>query len=86
MHFINNSLVLKVIVPTVIYSFRITEDMGLAENCGFQKLLVLSGVTKRTNIENWTFPENLKPKYYVESLKVIDDILRRLIEKQLLYE
>ncbi|XP_063927581.1 uncharacterized protein LOC135140816 [Zophobas morio] len=49
----------------------IPEDMGFATNCGYQKLLVLSGLTSRETMEKWEFPEEFKPEYYVESLKVV---------------
>ncbi|RZC42463.1 Hydrolase 6 domain containing protein, partial [Asbolus verrucosus] len=42
--------------------------MGFAANCGYRKLLVLSGLTKRSSLANWAFPEEYKPDYYVDNL------------------
>lgn len=52
--------------------------MGFVANSGFQKLLVLSGTSKLPDIEDWKHPEEYKPQYYVESLDVLDNILKNI--------
>ncbi|KAJ8919373.1 hypothetical protein NQ315_016466 [Exocentrus adspersus] len=53
----------------------ISEDMAFASKCGYQKLLVLTGLTKKENLSNWEHPEEHKPEYYVESLSVLNRIM-----------
>lgn len=56
----------------------ISQDMQFATNCGYQKLLVLSGVTKQKQLENWpNEQESSKPQYYVESLKEFYEIINK---------
>lgn len=50
--------------------------MGLAARAGYQKLLVLSGQTKPSEILNWKYPENLKPEYYIQDLETLGQILK----------
>lgn len=52
--------------------------MGFASISGFKKLLVFSGLTRKEVLEKWTFPEELKPDYYVDSLKDIYEIFNKL--------
>lgn len=42
--------------------------------CNYKKLLVLSGVTKEKDINS--IPEDSKPDYYVESLDVLQKVLK----------
>lgn len=58
--------------------FRINEDMAFATNSGFQKLLVLSGVSKKEDLENWEHSDNTKPQYYVGSLKDVYQALKHI--------
>ncbi|XP_023024353.2 uncharacterized protein [Leptinotarsa decemlineata] len=55
---------------------QIDTDMKFANIGSYQKLLVLTGLTKIEHIRDWQFPEEYKPEYYVESLKVLNDILK----------
>ncbi|XP_060527066.1 uncharacterized protein LOC132702459 [Cylas formicarius] len=50
-------------------------DMAFASQCGFQKLLVLTGVTREGDLENWTYPVEYKPHYYVKSLNALNEEL-----------
>jgi ribonucleotide monophosphatase NagD (HAD superfamily) len=61
----------------------IAEDMGFATKCGYKKLLVLSGVTGKEALEKWTFPEEYKPDYYVDSWKTVYDLTCRIFENKL---
>jgi HAD superfamily hydrolase (TIGR01450 family) len=61
----------------------IAEDMGFATKCGYKKLLVLSGVTGKEALEKWTFPEEYKPDYYVDSWKTVYDLICRIFENKL---
>jgi ribonucleotide monophosphatase NagD (HAD superfamily) len=49
--------------------------MGFATSCGYKKLLVLSGLTKEEALEEWGFPEEYKPEYYVDSLKTVHHLI-----------
>ncbi|XP_044255664.1 phosphoglycolate phosphatase 2-like [Tribolium madens] len=53
----------------------IVEDMGFASAFGCKKLLVFSGLTRKEVLNDWQFPEKLKPDYYVDSLNDIYEIL-----------
>nr|QYV43147.1 phosphoglycolate phosphatase 1 [Colaphellus bowringi] len=53
----------------------IVEDMSTADIGGYQKLLVLTGSAKLEDINNWKYPTEYQPEYYVESLKVFNEIL-----------
>ncbi|XP_044262716.1 4-nitrophenylphosphatase-like [Tribolium madens] len=53
----------------------IEDDMAFASNCGYKKLLVLSGNTHKNQLLNWKFPDKSGMDYYVDSLKVVHDIL-----------
>ncbi|XP_060528299.1 uncharacterized protein LOC132703189 [Cylas formicarius] len=55
----------------------IDSDMGFASNCGYQKLLVLTGNANEDDIKNWNFPEEYKPKYFVHSLNDFSELLSR---------
>jgi ribonucleotide monophosphatase NagD (HAD superfamily) len=57
--------------------------MGFATKCGYKKLLVLSGVTGKEALEKWTFPEEYKPDYYVDSWKTVHDLICRIFENKL---
>ncbi|CAH1159786.1 unnamed protein product [Phaedon cochleariae] len=56
----------------------IPQDMNMAAMAGFQKLLVLTGVTTIQDVRCWQYPEEYKPEYYVESLDVLNDIFKSL--------
>ncbi|KAJ3657399.1 hypothetical protein Zmor_009206 [Zophobas morio] len=58
----------------------IAEDMGFAASCGYKKLLVLSGLAKKSALEKWEFPEEYKPDFYVDSLKSVHDLIVRVLE------
>lgn len=53
------------------------EDMGFGTKCGYKKLLVLSGLTQKEAIENWKFPEEYKPDFYVDNLESVHDLIER---------
>ncbi|XP_018579308.1 4-nitrophenylphosphatase-like [Anoplophora glabripennis] len=53
----------------------ITEDLNFATKCGYQKLLVLTGITNKDHLSNWDHPEEYKPQYYVENLNVLHEIV-----------
>lgn len=57
---------------------RVPSDMALAAGAGYQKLLVLSGTTKREEIDNWKYPEEWKPEYYIENLNSLKSILESI--------
>ncbi|XP_066253953.1 uncharacterized protein [Euwallacea similis] len=44
-------------------------DMIFATNCGFKKLLVLTGLTSDENLKNWKHDEGFKPDYVSDSIK-----------------
>lgn len=52
--------------------------MALAAAAGYQKLLVLTGITKPEEIENWTYPEDLTPQYYIKSIEAFKNILKNI--------
>ncbi|XP_056640648.1 uncharacterized protein LOC130447706 [Diorhabda sublineata] len=58
----------------------INEDMGFATVGGYQKLLVLSGATSIVDVNNWEYPEEYKPKYYISGITQLNDIVK-LINK-----
>nr|XP_023024833.1 pyridoxal phosphate phosphatase-like [Leptinotarsa decemlineata] len=57
---------------------QIDPDMKFGSTGGYQKLLVLSGIAKIEDIKNWKHPEEYKPEYYIESLDVLNDILKSI--------
>ncbi|XP_050508468.1 uncharacterized protein LOC126885735 isoform X2 [Diabrotica virgifera virgifera] len=61
----------------------ITEDMQFATNSGFQKLLVLTGVTKIEDVHEWKHEEKYKPQYYVDSIGALNLILGKLKIKEM---
>ncbi|KAJ3657394.1 hypothetical protein Zmor_009201 [Zophobas morio] len=56
----------------------IPSDMGFATKFGYKKLLVLSGLTKEGALEDWKFPEEYRPDYFVDSLKSVHDLIGRI--------
>ncbi|KAL1509041.1 hypothetical protein ABEB36_003845 [Hypothenemus hampei] len=50
-------------------------DMVFATNCGFQKLLPLTGLTSEEDIKNWKWEKKIEPDYYVDNLKIFSEIL-----------
>ncbi|KAJ8972534.1 hypothetical protein NQ317_013849, partial [Molorchus minor] len=52
----------------------VREDLNFATQCGYQKLLVLSGITNAQHLITWEYPEEYKPQYYVESLNELKQI------------
>ncbi|KAJ3657396.1 hypothetical protein Zmor_009203 [Zophobas morio] len=56
----------------------VLEDMAFAANCGYKKLLVFSGLSNRSCVEEWTFPEEYKPDFYAESLKSVHEAVLRV--------
>lgn len=56
----------------------IPQDMKFAAVCNYQKLLVLSGLTKEEELDNWSHPEECKPDYYVQSLGALFKYVEQL--------
>uniref|UniRef100_A0A6P7GVF2 Phosphoglycolate phosphatase 2-like n=1 Tax=Diabrotica virgifera virgifera TaxID=50390 RepID=A0A6P7GVF2_DIAVI len=56
----------------------IESDMSTGAIGGFQKMLVLTGSTKIEEITDWKFPEEYKPEFYVESLDVLNKIIKSI--------
>nr|XP_015834454.1 PREDICTED: phosphoglycolate phosphatase 2-like isoform X1 [Tribolium castaneum] len=56
-------------------------DMGFATKCNYRKLLVLSGLTKKEQVEDWAFNDELKPDFYVDSLKILHDLIVKIYGK-----
>lgn len=54
----------------------INEDMGFAAVGGYQKLLVLSGTASIADINNWEYPEEYKPNYYISDLTELNEIVK----------
>lgn len=55
----------------------VEQDMGFAMECGYKKLLVLSGAASKGDMEkqcDWS----LKPDYYAESLKEFYEAIQKL--------
>lgn len=52
--------------------------MGFAAAAGCKKLLVLTGNTTKNQILKWTHPEELKPEYYIDSLKALKIVLENV--------
>ncbi|XP_060529176.1 uncharacterized protein LOC132703751 [Cylas formicarius] len=50
-------------------------DVGFANMCDFQSLLVLTGTTKKDDVLNWCFPKDDKPNFYVANLKELYELL-----------
>jgi ribonucleotide monophosphatase NagD (HAD superfamily) len=50
--------------------------MGFATKCGYKRLLVLSGLTQKEEVTTWSFAEELRPEYYVDSLKDVYEMLK----------
>jgi farnesyl diphosphate phosphatase len=44
------------------------QDINFADKCGFQKLLVLSGVTSKEILHDPKHTDNFLPDYYANSL------------------
>ncbi|KAG5896761.1 hypothetical protein JTB14_031740 [Gonioctena quinquepunctata] len=63
---------------TLFIGDKINQDMGFAHTGGYNKLLILTGITKIEDIHDWRYPEEFKPEYYVESLKVLHDIMKSI--------
>ncbi|XP_060525781.1 glycerol-3-phosphate phosphatase-like [Cylas formicarius] len=55
----------------------ISSDMGFAANCGFQKLLVLSGTAHRSDVEDWRHLAEHVPDYYVTDIGVFNELLNK---------
>ncbi|XP_074036974.1 glycerol-3-phosphate phosphatase isoform X2 [Leptinotarsa decemlineata] len=55
---------------------QIDPDMKFGFTGGYQKLLVLIGISKIEDIKNWKHPEEYKPEYYIDSLEVLNNILK----------
>ncbi|XP_063927579.1 uncharacterized protein LOC135140814 [Zophobas morio] len=56
-------------------------DMAFAGNCGYRKLLVLSGLESKSSLENWGYEEKWKPEFYVDSLKEMHEMALRVFGK-----
>uniref|UniRef100_A0A6P7F223 4-nitrophenylphosphatase-like n=1 Tax=Diabrotica virgifera virgifera TaxID=50390 RepID=A0A6P7F223_DIAVI len=71
---------LKITDPTRVLFIgdTVVEDLGFATVNNYQKLLVLTGNTKMKNIQNWTYPEEYKPNYYIQSLHELNMLLAQL--------
>lgn len=59
---------------------RCNTDILLGKNCGFQTLLVETGIHKRTHLDEWkksdnSETKNLVPDFYIESLGALESIL-----------
>lgn len=54
-----------------IYFHRIPQDMKFASLSNYKKLLVLSGLTKKEDLENWNYSEEYAPDYYIENLETL---------------
>ncbi|XP_018328471.1 uncharacterized protein LOC108739187 [Agrilus planipennis] len=65
---------------TIVIGDSLDQDVQLGKICGFKTLLVLSGVSKKTDFDNHG-GKNISPDYFVKSI----DVFRRLIEKHLRY-
>lgn len=52
--------------------------MGLAAAAGYQKLLVLTGMTAPQDLINWEYSEDLVPDYYIDSLDAFRDVLENI--------
>lgn len=48
---------------------RLEQDMGFANDCGYKKLLVLSGGTCKDELTELQLDSPLKPDYYGNSLQ-----------------
>ncbi|XP_057659289.1 uncharacterized protein LOC130895763 [Diorhabda carinulata] len=59
----------------------IESDMSTAAMAGFQKLLVLSGTAQLKDVNNWKYPEDYKPEYYVENLEVLNKIIKAVFKE-----
>ncbi|XP_030745513.1 4-nitrophenylphosphatase-like [Sitophilus oryzae] len=59
-------------------------DMTYAQKFGHKKLLPLTGCTSKEEVTNWKFEENLKPDYYVDSLRDVHIIIQELKKKNVL--
>ncbi|XP_050300087.1 uncharacterized protein LOC126738689 [Anthonomus grandis grandis] len=53
-------------------------DMPFAEEYGYQKLLTLSGYTKKEHLDNWKWNEELRPDYFIDSLNDLFTVIKTL--------
>lgn len=57
---------------------RLTEDIPFARKCGFQTLLVLTGVTKEEDLKRFQYSDQDKPDYFIKDLHTLNEILKGL--------
>ncbi|XP_072386577.1 uncharacterized protein [Diabrotica undecimpunctata] len=75
-NFIKEIFNIKDCSRTLFVGDSITSDMSTGANAGFQKLLVLSGISTIEDIKDWKHPEEYKPEYYINSLNDLNDIIK----------
>ena len=56
-------------------------DMEFATKFGYKKLLPLSGFTTKEQVVPWSFKDEYKPDFYVDSLKSLNEIIQSLNSK-----
>lgn len=54
--------------------------MGFASLASYQKLLVLSGISKKEDLENWNYPDAYAPDYYVENLATLHQAVKNKLK------
>jgi phosphoglycolate/pyridoxal phosphate phosphatase family enzyme len=74
--FIKEKFGLKDASRVLFVGDSVPQDMGFATKCGYKRLLVLSGLTQKEEVTTWRFAEELRPEYYVDSLKDVYEMLK----------
>ncbi|XP_028134704.1 uncharacterized protein LOC114329719 [Diabrotica virgifera virgifera] len=75
-NFIKESFNIKDCSRTLFVGDSIASDMAMGAKAGFQKLLVLSGISSIEDIRDWKHPEEYKPEYYISSLNDLNNIIK----------
>lgn len=63
------------------FNFRVNVDMGFAAQGGYQKVLTLSGTTRPEELSDWKYDESLKPDYVLDSIKDLELITSRKLQR-----
>lgn len=62
------------------FTFRVDIDLGFAAECGYQKILTLSGLTKPEELTDWKYDESFKPDYVLDTIKDLEIITSRKLQ------
>lgn len=71
-------------VSDLMMPYRLEQDMGFANDCGYKKMLVLSGGTSKDELVELSTDSPLIPDYYGNSLHDLLLAAQKLDELKLL--